>query len=322
VSWNAEAIGFDLRMLQVFLIVCETGSMTGAALRLRLTQPAVSQIVRNLEKRLGNSLFDRGLRPFGLTSAGAALQQQAIQLLDQARKIPAAIHGKGDSQLAMIRVGLVDSVSSIFTPLLATQLQPLTAQLSFWSGLALAHGTALVERQLDLIVTSEPLEDYDGFDRFDLVTEPFILVLPAELANLANKNLREIAPALPLLRYSDRSHIGQVVERHLRRIGVEVPRRIECDTTEQVTAMIESGSGWTLTTPLCMLQARPNMARIHVATVPGPGFRRSLTLIARSGELGRVPSITAGLARRILSETCLPQIYDLMPAIRNHMRVG
>jgi DNA-binding transcriptional LysR family regulator len=322
VGWSAETIGFDLRMLQVFLMVCETGSMTAAALRLRLTQPAVSQVIRNLEKRLGSPLFDRALRPFGLTSAGAALQQQAIQLLDQARKIPAAVQGKGEARLAIIRVGIVDSVSAVFTPLVATQLQPLAAQLSFWSGLALAHGTALVERKLDLIVTSEPLEDYDGFDRFDLVTEPFILVLPTEHAELARKNLREIAAALPLLRYSDRSHIGQVVERHLRRIGVGVPRHIECDTTEQVTAMIESGSGWTLTTPLCVLQAQPAMSRVHVAAVPGPGFRRSLTLIARSGELGRVPSITAGLARRILSETCLPQIYEMMPEVRNRLRVG
>jgi DNA-binding transcriptional LysR family regulator len=53
----------DLRALQAFLAVCETGSMTAAAQRLGISQSAVSQSVSSLERDLGASLFDRESRP-------------------------------------------------------------------------------------------------------------------------------------------------------------------------------------------------------------------------------------------------------------------
>ena len=49
----------DLRALQAFVAVCETGSMTAAARRLGLSQSAVSQSIASLEREQGTALFDR-----------------------------------------------------------------------------------------------------------------------------------------------------------------------------------------------------------------------------------------------------------------------
>lgn len=60
---DAEAIRQQLRQrnLEAFRIVCETGSVTRAAERLNLSQPAVSQLIGRLERSFGLRLFDRGL---------------------------------------------------------------------------------------------------------------------------------------------------------------------------------------------------------------------------------------------------------------------
>lgn len=53
----------DLWPLRVFLAVCETGSMTDAARKLKLTQPAVSRIIRQLDEAVGLPVMDRDLSP-------------------------------------------------------------------------------------------------------------------------------------------------------------------------------------------------------------------------------------------------------------------
>ncbi len=57
-----------LYKLEIFNTVSMEGSFSRAAQRLRLTQPAVSQHIRDLEKTLGKELFQRGNRGVRLTS--------------------------------------------------------------------------------------------------------------------------------------------------------------------------------------------------------------------------------------------------------------
>src|SRR3989442_15901985 len=69
--------GMELKQLRVLQTVGETGSFSAAADRLDYTQPAVSKIVATLERQLGATLVDRGIRPIPLTGAGSALAQRA-----------------------------------------------------------------------------------------------------------------------------------------------------------------------------------------------------------------------------------------------------
>lgn len=316
------ALGFDLRALRVFLVVCEAGSMTTAAARLNLTQPAVSQAIRSLEATIGNALFDRRLRPLGLTAAGSTLHQQATQLFEHARNILPAVRSATDMRLATLRVGLVDSIAALTVPVLVRELKSLAGHISVWSGLSLAHGAALIERNLDLIVTAESLEDYDGFERYSLVEEPFLLILPKSLEHRKFQSLHELSTVLPLIRYTKRSHIGQMVDRHLRRLKVEAPRTMEFDTSEQISSLVAEGSGWSLTTPLCILQANQWCDKLAFRPLPAAGFARRLTLVARTGELGRIPQRVAVITRRILKETCLPRISEITPWTADAFRIG
>ena len=62
-----------LRHLSVFLVVCEENSMTGAAKRLHMTQPSVSQTIRELEDDYEICLFERLGRRLYITPAGQSL---------------------------------------------------------------------------------------------------------------------------------------------------------------------------------------------------------------------------------------------------------
>src|SRR5687767_1833546 len=87
----------DLRALEVFVTVAETGNMTVAARKLGMTQPAVSQIFRRLEDDVRSPLLDRDLRPLRLTPAGVAVFTRAKQLLADVARLRREIHLATDS---------------------------------------------------------------------------------------------------------------------------------------------------------------------------------------------------------------------------------
>lgn len=92
-----------LRHFKIFITVCSTMSMTAAAEELYMSQPAVSQVITDLEKFYSVRLFERYSRKLYLTEAGEKLRSYAhfmIRLNDDIEKAMKAIHDNGE-----IRIG-------------------------------------------------------------------------------------------------------------------------------------------------------------------------------------------------------------------------
>ena len=81
----------ELSQLETFLAVAEERSFSRAAVRLRRTQPAVSQVIRKLEASVGETLFDRAARDGSLTAAGVLLRDYALRLLALRREASSAL---------------------------------------------------------------------------------------------------------------------------------------------------------------------------------------------------------------------------------------
>lgn len=71
----------ELRHLQTLLALVETGTLSRAAVRLCLTQSAVSHQIKQLEQHYGVSLFERKSQPLRLTPAGRRLHTLAEGVL-------------------------------------------------------------------------------------------------------------------------------------------------------------------------------------------------------------------------------------------------
>jgi DNA-binding transcriptional LysR family regulator len=178
---DLPSLPFDLRALDVFLAICEAGSMVAAARRLGITQPSVSQTITEMEARIGVPLFDRQIRPIGLTPAGALLRQRASMLLAEARQIGPMLRRVGEGRLPFLRVGLVDSLSRALSATLAGFLAEVAEQSSLLSGLTANHTAGLITRQLDLFLGAEEVEDAEGLERHLLLQEAYIILGPATL---------------------------------------------------------------------------------------------------------------------------------------------
>ena len=301
-SDRIDVIPFDLRALEIFLAVCETGSMASAARRLGTSQPAVSLAVAELERKMASVLFDRSVRPVALTVAGGLLRQRASGLIADARQIAPLMRETKHGKMSAIRVGLVDSLCRALTGPVSQYLASQAGEVSVLSGLTANHAGELLTRRLDIFLGVDDLEDMAGLERWEILTEPYVLLLPkGSKAPKSISELRKFAQGVPLIRFSARSQTGLQIERHLRRLGLELPRALEFDTPFGVANAVVQGEGFAITTPLCIAEAAIQKSSAITARLPGPQVSRKLTLVARQQELGRIPRELADVARRVMS---------------------
>jgi DNA-binding transcriptional LysR family regulator len=95
----------NIRDLEAFIAVVETGSIGAAALRLHLTQPGVTRRVQSLEQTLGTTLLDRRSKPPRITTAGRAAYDQARRVTLAVRDMTLALEPDGEPR-GEFRVGV------------------------------------------------------------------------------------------------------------------------------------------------------------------------------------------------------------------------
>lgn len=318
---HVDRLPFDLRSLEIFLAVCETGSMGAAARQLGLTQPAVSQATADLERKSGAVLFDRNTRPLGISAAGLLLRKRAEQLLADAQQIPAVLRELRHGKVPRVRVGMIASLSRLLMKEMTAFLLGRATQSSIYTGAAV-QPPVLLSRRIDIAVGADDLSDVDGIERWPLVDEPLILVISKALARKAGTDsIERLAAQSPLIRFPARSKSGAEIDRYLRRLGLNVPRALEMDSTYGAISAVGADLGWTVTTPLCILDTGLSLKNLTVAPLPGAMLGRTVSLVAHEHELGPIPRDLAAEMRETLRAKCQPFLDDADPAIRSQFVV-
>lgn len=303
-----------VRALECFVTTLKVGSMSETARKLGITQSAVSQQINNLEKALGAQLVDRMLRPLRPTSDGMQLFSQAEALLEGASRILSSTRNLSERPMPILRLSVLSSLSGILSPSI---VQTLYEQLPIdkvvvASGLAHTHRRALLNRETDILITSDPLLEIDSLERHELLLEPFVLVVPAGVPYTAG-DLRSLGKSLPLVRYHSESPIGNRIEVHLRRQGIELPHWCEFDNADSVVGMVATGKAWTITSPLHVLQGARDWSKLQCLPLPRPGLSRVTVVVSRRAELRGLPFRVAELAKIVVRETVVPMLLAHMP---------
>ena len=139
----------DPRQLQAFVAIAEHGSLGRAAEQLHLTQPALSRIVKRMERQLNVALFER--RPSGmeLTSFGQALLPHATHLIREADLAIEEINVRLGLGRGTLRIGAVASAALVVLPVVLQQMR------RRWPGLHIEITEAVEDRLVTLLVNNE-----------------------------------------------------------------------------------------------------------------------------------------------------------------------
>ncbi|MGN6317853.1 LysR family transcriptional regulator [Trinickia sp.] len=310
-----KELTFDLHALEAFVAACESGSMIDAARKLNRTQSAISQQVKNLETQNGIQLFDRDFRPSRPTAAGRLLLELAKDLLEHAHSVSERLLDVSQSDHAQIRLGAVDSFAATVGPALVRAISETAGQVALWSGLTPTLSEQLQKRDLDLAICTESPIPNPRIEQRLLFSEMFLAVVPESLQPTPKSHTDGFG-GLSLLRYSRRSVIGQQVDRYLRHIGLEAPRRMEFDASDPLLDLVASGAGYAVTTPLCLWQSRHCLPHVQIVPLPiSPLGRRNFYLLFRAGEWPQLMDEVCNVTQQVLEQQILPGIRAALPAV-------
>jgi LysR family transcriptional regulator, nitrogen assimilation regulatory protein len=103
----------DEHQLRCFLAIAESGSVSGAAARIDVSQPSLSQILLRIEDELRIKLFVRTSRGVSLTEAGRVFQEHARNILREMQRAREEVHGHDGVAQTSVAVGLPGSISAL-----------------------------------------------------------------------------------------------------------------------------------------------------------------------------------------------------------------
>lgn len=312
----------SLWAIEVFVAAVEEGSVSAAAKRLGASISSISQQLTNLETALGAVLINRTTRPQQLTSAGALFLKRAQAILSEANQAKAELAVFNFSQMSRLRLGIIEDFDSDVTPALMTQLAGALKGCQFLLESASSYGLAdaLERRSLDVVVVADLDISKTWMEVHTLLTEPFVAVAPKGFVTPGSDALDQLR-TLPLVRYSSRQMMGRQVEAHLARCRIDLANRFEFGSYHAILSMVASGAGWTITTPLGYMTAQRFHGAVDVLPLPMKALSRSISLIARAGEMENIPQDVAGLMRPLIRERLVTPCVNRFPWLENQFRV-
>lgn len=116
-------MAITLRQMQAFLAVTEMGTFTKAAERLHMAQPALSQLVRDLERELGIRVLDRTTRRVELTEGGREFHGAAVKIVQDLDTAVQAANGLAERKRGRIVVALPPLLAAVIVPPAIAALQ-------------------------------------------------------------------------------------------------------------------------------------------------------------------------------------------------------
>lgn len=314
--------GVTLRGLEVFEALAKFGSVAQAANLTGLSQPAVSQQLRNLEAALGVELVDHARRPMRLTPAGRSFLARAQVVLSELRLAQSELTVMDLTHLSTLSIGLIDDFDNDLTPRLATVLADSLTKCRFKMITAPSHEitAAMQARDLHIAVSASTGELMDGVTEYPLVRDPFILVSPKGFMADGGGEIDALL-GLPLLRYAREQLISRQIEAHLSRQKLEFEHRFEIGSHLALIAMVARRVGWAVTTPLGYMRAGRYHDQIDAFPLPFGAFSRNISLFAGADWADRVPRDMARTMRSLIQNQMINPAVAKQPWLSGELRL-
>ena len=229
------------RQISYFLAVSEARSFSGAAVRLRVAQPALSARIRELEESLGVRLFDRSPRGVTLTSHGNALLPYAQEIETAFERARLAVQIPVERK-TVISIGVTPTIAATILPALLDVSEAGGSVIEWHAQQAAAYPLIDMLRagEIDsaLIYHDPAHKDLRGIP---LHTEDMALVgLSSVVGKPRDIRFAEL-PSYPLA-LDQRSHLSRrVVEQAAAKRGVRLDIRAEVEPLPAKKRLIEQG---------------------------------------------------------------------------------
>jgi len=265
---------FDLVRLNAFLAVAEEGSITAAAERLGVAQPALSASIKRLEADLGHRLFDRLPRGVALTPAGRQFLPEVYEVFGILGGVQARLDAYTEVPRGEVSIGLPPSAGAVL-------IQPLLRRLTQ----AFPHvSIRMVEAMSGYLqgwVASGDLDIGLTFSAADTETVTATPIFEEEVMLIGRRADIETLPTpfpihrlseIPLIVTSSRHRLRHDIDTQMEALGKELNILYEIDAGNQLVQLVSAGTGYGI---FARSAFSAELAEGIVAAIPfAPNYRR------------------------------------------------
>lgn len=289
--------------LHVFRIAAEQLNFTRAARLLHISQPAVTQHIKQLEDHYGQALFLRDTTGLSLTPAGRLLYEHVVRVEGLHTEVEARLQADVPLMSGVLKIAASTTIAQYLLPRWLGRFQQAhpRVELDLRMGNTEEVIGALLAHRVDFGLIEGPS------NRRELKAERFyedeiVAVVSPEhpLAKTRNVSLADLAAA-PCVMREPGSGTREVVERALKRVRIN-PRKLkvvlESWSSETIKGVVETGAGVGY---LSRLALRHELARgtLTVLNVPDLKITRALQILTPQGTH---PAGVAGVFKDFLKE--------------------
>jgi DNA-binding transcriptional LysR family regulator len=259
-----------LSQLRALLAVAEYGNFSEAALRLDLSQSAVSHAIASLEDELGVLLFSRGRQGASPTPVGEQVIDYAGQILQLLEEMVAAAKSEKSLQSGTVRVACMRSVATHILPSAIAQFRRRNPGIAIDILEHFDHldvEKALRESQADVGFTHLPSSA--EFETWEILRDEYVALLPPTTNFQQNQCTWEELFAYPLIVPSANNACFTTLRNHLLSVGIRIDDRIAYQVNEDstVVSMVLQGLGAAI---LPRLAAEPIPSAVRICSLPVP----------------------------------------------------
>ena len=238
----------NFRHVRTFVTVAEEGTVSKAALRLRVAQPALSRQINDLEVELGLRLFDRVRKRLVLTGEGDRLLAECRNILSAVDALSARAQLLRRPDAGVLKVAatpqMIDGVFSTFLHRYATRFPNVQIKLSEAVGPDLFAKLERGELQLGISsLQAIPAQNHE-FESFPLPPIEFLAAghVSLQLGSAGNIEIAGLAP-YPLLLLESSFVVRNTFDAACRLAGLKPQIFIESRTPHTLLALAEAGHG-------------------------------------------------------------------------------
>ena len=267
-----------IRHLQIFVAVADCGKMRAAAERLHISQPSVSQAVRELESYYNIKLFERLSQRIYITETGKKLLPYARHIIDSFETMEGFINDTSSGNV--IRVG--GSVS-VGTRLLPPMIKSLENEVPDVDVCVIVDNTAAIEgkiqrSELDIAVV-EGIVRSDELVKKDIYDDELVLVVGPEheLFNHPGIKLKELTKHALISRESGSVERNQF-EQFLLEHDIKMKNKWSCSNTETIKKAVLNGEGIAILSRM-VIEKEIAAGEVRVLNVENTRMKRKIKLI-------------------------------------------
>ena len=235
---DAPPLNLHLQQLAYVRALERSGTLTEAARRLQVSQPALSQSLSQLERRLGVPLLERDGRRRQLTEAGREVARFAGETLARAGALRDWLDAYAEGREGTLRVGMIDAASLYALPSAIRAFRESHPEVQL--ELVVDRSGLLLERlarfELDLAFVVGPVTP--EFDAVDVLNEPLYLYAPPGTTEEPSDG--------EWVLYPPGRQTRRIIDAGLAARGIWPRSSLESDNPAVLGQMVALGLGWSV----------------------------------------------------------------------------